>query len=418
VNAATSAREQAPTALRVALRRIDEAAPHRNRAVDALRAFAILGVVLGHWLVTSLAPGGGSRSPLAHLHGLVPVSWLLQTLAIFFLVGGYSGAVGLRPPYGAWLRRRMTRLLPPAMVLVAVWLPFTLVGAPVRLALNPLWFLLVYAGLTALTPLLALLPLRAVAVPVAVVAGADLVRFLLDGPAWIGWVNVPAAWSVPYLLGMAWARGELGRRTAWALLLGGGTTTVALVTLGSYPASMVGVPGQAISNLDPPTLAAVAFGLTQVGLALLLRGPLARWMRRPAAWAPVALVNLSAMTVYCWHQKIHRGYFYVQRDSFVVLPIALGQRAPPVMPVRGSGRRREAGARSSHRSGPGRHRGIEAGPYPGSRRSTSPRRVSTVGRRRRLRRGPTRMVSDLLWRQSPIHLSSEICSGSTKVPLS
>lgn len=284
-----------------ALRRIDEAAPHRNRAVDALRAFAILGVVLGHWLVTAVVPGG-SRSPLAYLPGLVPVSWLLQTLAVFFLVGGYSGAVGLRPPYGAWLRRRMVRLSRPAAVLVAVWLPFALVGAPVRLALGPLWFLLVYAGLTALTPLLARLPLRAVAVPVMVVAGVDLVRFALDGPAWIGWVNVPAAWSVPYLLGMAWARGGLGRRAAWAMLVGGGAATAALVTLGGYPASMVGVPGRAISNLDPPTLAALAFGLTQTGLALLLHRPLTRWMRRPAAWAPVALVNLSAMTVYCWHQ--------------------------------------------------------------------------------------------------------------------
>lgn len=25
-------------------------------------------------------------------------------------------------------------------------------------------------------------------------------------------------------------------------------------------------------------------------------------MRRPLAWAPVALANLSAMTVFCWHQ--------------------------------------------------------------------------------------------------------------------
>jgi Acyltransferase family len=288
--------------VRGALRRIDEAAPHRDRAVDALRAFAILGVVLGHWLVTALAPGGGTRSPLAYLPGLVPLTWLLQTLAVFFLVGGYSGAVGLRPPYGAWLRRRMTRLLRPAMVLVAVWLPFTLVGGPVRLALNPLWFLGVYAGLTALTPLLARLPTRAVAAPVAIVAGADLVRYALDGPAWIGWVNVPAAWSVPYLLGMAWARGGLGGRAAWAMLAGGGAAAVALVTLAGYPASMVGVPGQAISNLDPPTLAAVAFGVAQAGLALLLRRPLARWMRRPAAWAAVALVNLAAMTVYCWHQ--------------------------------------------------------------------------------------------------------------------
>lgn len=65
---------------------------------------------------------------------------------------------------------------------------------------------------------------------------------------------------------------------------------------------MVGVPGAAISNLNPPTLAAAAFGLAQCGLALLVREPLARAVRRPTAWAKVALVNLSAMTVFLWHQ--------------------------------------------------------------------------------------------------------------------
>ncbi|MGW8388894.1 hypothetical protein ACWGMW_16005 [Streptomyces albidoflavus] len=55
---------------------------------------------------------------------------------------------------------------------------------------------------------------------------------------------------------------------------------------------MVGVPGAEVSNLNPPTLAAVTFGLAQCGLALLLRRPLRRALRRPVAWAAVALVNL------------------------------------------------------------------------------------------------------------------------------
>jgi len=69
-----------------------------------------------------------------------------------------------------------------------------------------------------------------------------------------------------------------------------------------YPASMVGVNGARISNLNPPTLAAVTFGIAQCGLALLLRDRLARLMRRPLAWAAIALVNLSAMTLFLWHQ--------------------------------------------------------------------------------------------------------------------
>ena len=65
---------------------------------------------------------------------------------------------------------------------------------------------------------------------------------------------------------------------------------------------MVGVNGAHISNLNPPTLAAVSFGIAQCGLALLLRDPLARLMRRPLAWAAIAMVNLSAMTLFLWHQ--------------------------------------------------------------------------------------------------------------------
>jgi hypothetical protein len=175
------------------------------------------------------------------------------------------------------------------------------------LVLDPLWFLGVFAVLTALTPLAVAMVRRlgavAACVPAAVVAAVDLVRFGLGGPAWVGWVNVAAGWMVPYLLGIAWARGSFrGWRVPAVMLAGGAAATAALVVWAGYPASMVGVNGQAISNLNPPTLAAVTFGIAQVGLALLLREPLARWMRRPLAWAAIATVNLSAMTLYLWHQ--------------------------------------------------------------------------------------------------------------------
>jgi hypothetical protein len=175
------------------------------------------------------------------------------------------------------------------------------------LVLDPLWFLGVFAVLTALTPLAVAMVRRlgacAACVPAAVVAAVDLVRFGLGGPAWVGWLNVAGGWMVPYLLGIAWARGSFrGWRVPALMLAGGAAATAALVVWAGYPASMVGVNGQAISNLNPPTLAAVTFGIAQVGLALLLREPLARWMRRPLAWAAIATVNLSAMTLYLWHQ--------------------------------------------------------------------------------------------------------------------
>src|SRR5205823_14037842 len=290
--------------LRVLARRIDAATPpQRDRAVDALRALAIAGVIGGHWLVTALVTGsshgashGGTvlhdDSPLASMPWLTPLSWIFQTLAVFFLVGGYSAARSYRGGYLAWLRKRMVRLARPIAALAAVWVPVTvgmiLAGVPaatvhtiVFLVISPLWFLGVYAGLTALTPAAVWLVRRfgawAAAFPVGVVAVADLVRFGLHGPSWVGWVNLPAGWLVPYLLGIAWAQGWLaqgslrGRRVPALMLAGGAAATAALIAWAAYPASMVGVNGAHISNLNPPTLAAVTFGIAQCGLALLLR---------------------------------------------------------------------------------------------------------------------------------------------------
>src|SRR5207245_3560650 len=116
-------------------------------------------------------------------------------------------------------------------------------------------------------------------------------------------VNVAAGWLGLYLLGITWALGSLrGRRVPALMLVGGAAATAALIAWAAYPASMGGVNGSRISNLNPPTLAAVTFGIAQCGLALLLRDRLARLMRRPLAWAGIALVNLSAMTLFLWHQ--------------------------------------------------------------------------------------------------------------------
>ncbi|MEU2155000.1 acyltransferase [Streptomyces sp. NPDC019396] len=304
------------------IRRIEAATPpNRDRAVDALRAFAILGVVLGHWLVTALVADSGTlraTSPLSHMPQLTPVSWLLQTLSVFFLVGGKVGAAGYASAqargesYGKWLGARMARLFRPVAAVLVVWavvagallvsgVGVETVRALLKLVLSPLWFLLVFAALTAATPLLVRLnPLW----PIAVVLHVDLLRFgVLEPDDGTGWVNVAAGWAVPYCFGALWARDGLPRPAIrWTLLLGGAAVTAVLVAVAGYPASMVGVPGAEVSNLNPPTLAAVAFGLAQCGAALLLLEPLRRVLRRPAVWTAVALVNLSAMTVFLWHQ--------------------------------------------------------------------------------------------------------------------
>ncbi|MFG6196626.1 acyltransferase [Nonomuraea sp. JJY05] len=334
--AAVTGRRRVLAPLRDLVGRVERATPlDRDRAIDALRALAIGGVVLGHWLVTVLVLDSGAirvTSPLRYLPQLTPATWLFQTLAVFFLVGGYAAARSrgaAAGTYRQWLGARLARLFRPVGVVMAVW-SVTAVGMLaagadtvtvarlVKLVLSPMWFLVVFAVLTAATPLVARLhPLW----PLVTVAVIDLVRYGVSWPSWLGSVNVLAGWLVPYCLGAAWARGALRSRTAgWGLLAGGTAGAVGLVLGAGYPAAMVGVPGAAVSNLDPPTLAAVSFGLAQCGAALLLLGPLRRALRRPAVWTAVALVNVSAMTIFLWHQ------------SAMILVTALGLLAGEALP--------------------------------------------------------------------------------------
>ncbi len=291
----------------------------RDLGVDALRALAIAGVVTGHWLVTAWVPGGADRlvisSPLAFLPGLTPLSWLLQTLAVFFLVAGFAAARRRRSGGG---RGRAARSARPLALLLALWAAFgvglILAGLPVgsfrALALptlGPLWFLGVFTLLSLAAPALTRArrgsPLAVVAACAAgVVAVGDIARFAGGAPAWAGWPGIVAAWLVPYVLGVAWGQGRRVVVLAPWLLGGGVAATAVLVVAFGYPASMVGVTGAPVSNLSPPTLAAVTFGVAQAGLAMLLHAPLTRLMRRRRPRALVGWAGRAAVPIYLWHQ--------------------------------------------------------------------------------------------------------------------
>ncbi|MEU2616233.1 acyltransferase [Micromonospora sp. NPDC007271] len=299
----------------------------RDRVIDALRAYAIGGVVLGHWLVTALVLTGDgalrTASPLAAMPALAPATWLLQTLGLFFFTAGYAATRSLAGyPHGAgrWLARRLGRLLRPALALLGVGsgllLAAIVLGTPddtltvaVTLAVSPLWFLLPLVALSALTgPLRAAVrrwgALRCAAPAVAVVAGADLAARVLPAAPGRLPVTLLAAWAVPWLLGIAHADGRLAEaRPAAGLTAAGGVALVGLVAVG-YPVSAVGVPGAGWSNLHPPSLFAVALGVGQIGLALLVRPALARLLDRPGPARLVAVVNREAMGVYLWHQPV------------------------------------------------------------------------------------------------------------------
>ncbi|MFE5509158.1 acyltransferase [Streptomyces sp. NPDC056529] len=319
----------APALVKRAARRIEAATPaHRDRAVDGLRALALLAVPTGHWLLggfTRSADGAlHNASPLGAFAGLAPVSWVLQMLGIFFLVGGYASVLSYRRRKGStgdWLRARLARLGRPVLGVTAVWavllplLRFGL-GVPVdtlrtasTLVVQPLWFVGVYTVVTALTPCCVRAARRlgvwAAAPLLGSVAVVDLLRYgpyAEAVPSWLGLLNILPGWLFAYQLGVSWGEGRVTRRHAWALLVGGTALFAALLLAFGYPASMVGVPGEARTNSHPPSLLVLALAAGQSGAAVLLRDRLGALLRRPALWAPVVVVNLSAMTVLCWHQ--------------------------------------------------------------------------------------------------------------------
>lgn len=302
------------------------AVSQRVRSVDAVRAFAILAVVGGHWLAFALRiqDGGLSGQNLLEIWGPAPwLTWFFQVMPLFFVVGGYANAASWarRDPATTstlgWVGLRLWRLLLPSLVLLLAATAGALVarllgagGPMLDLALAvvglPLWFLAVYLVVVATTPWLVAAERRwGVRLPV-VLAGLVVVADVLFnhlGVPLVGWTTYAWFWLGVYSVGICWRQGSLptsGRLPA-ALAVGGAVALVLLVTLGPYPVSMLAAPGSPVQNNGPPSVALLALATTQIGLVLLLRPAIERACRRRRVWSAVVGVNLVAMSIYLWH---------------------------------------------------------------------------------------------------------------------
>ncbi|MBW8792525.1 MAG: acyltransferase [Streptomyces sp.] len=299
----------------------------RDRYVDFLRAWAIVLVVLGHWLITALVREPDGRIIAPELLAAVPrTQWLtlgFQIMPLFFLAGGHAGggswararAAGGTP--AGWLGRRALRLLLPVAVysgavLLAVGIcsavgvdadTLALVGWAMAMQF---WFLPVYLLLSALTPALYAAHLRwgAGVAPVlgAVALVADALVVSVHAP-YVGLLNYVLVWGVAYQLGFCWRDGLLtGRRLVpLGMAAGGGLAFAALVALGPFPVSLILVTGQSPSNTNPPSAAMLAWVVAQVGVSLLAAPPLRRLLDRERVWRVVRPVGAASMTLYLWH---------------------------------------------------------------------------------------------------------------------
>jgi fucose 4-O-acetylase-like acetyltransferase len=293
----------------------------RNRYADLLRVVAIGGVVYGHWLVISITDTGGQLSGVDAL-GYVPwaqwLTWLFQVMPVFFLVGGYVNALSWRThrdrgeSWTQWVRHRALRLLPPTAVFVVAGaiavtaarlagVPSAEVAAAGWLVTLQLWFLPVYLLLIALTPaLLAAHDRCGLAVPAAMAVAAALVNagtLGLHVPG-IGYANFLFVWGSVHQWGFSWLDGTLTRRR-WrpaAMAVGGAALFGCLLAWAPFSVDMIGS-----GNTNPPSVALLAFALTQSGLVLSLEPAVTRLLQRPRLWRLTQRLNATTMTVYLWH---------------------------------------------------------------------------------------------------------------------
>lgn len=301
--------------------------PGRDPFVDLLRTFSMLAVVLGHWIMPvlgyanhTIVVGDSLASP-----GWWTLTWVMQVMPVFFAVGGaanfhsYSAHLAAGGDARGWLATRLCRLTVPVLPLLGVWLvvpplltglglPAQPVGFAAGIVGQLLWFLAVYLLTVALAPLM----IRArdrfgLGLPVALAVAAALVdgaRF--SGVPMIGYLNEVFVWLAVQQLGIEYAAGRFARlSTSVAALIGcaGFGLTALLVVAGPYPASMVGLPGQAVSNMSPATLCLVTLGVGQLGLLLAVRRHIVALGRRPRIAALHKLVGPRCMSVYLWHMS-------------------------------------------------------------------------------------------------------------------
>ena len=334
--------------------------PERERVVDFLRAFSIISVVYGHWLISYIRQDEDKNIIGENALGGLRYGWLLtwffQVMPIFFFVGGYANFVGVRSfkrkglGYPAFLTSRVRRILKPVVMLLFIWVPvnFILDWQNVRseefahllskLVTQPLWFIGVFLIVTSLSwPLYNLHQkwgAKFIIIGAAFPFLIDWLRFS-TGNTSIGYLNI-FIWIWVHQLGFAYADGTLlasattkSTYTQWwkkfgglfMVIIGGtglffcsgikkfGAVSI-LHTIAEklhlahlpYPPPMVGLPNEKISNMNPPSVAIMFLAITQIGLVVIFRDRLQKMLMREKIWIFTVAVNSMILTIFCWHQ--------------------------------------------------------------------------------------------------------------------
>jgi len=287
----------------------------QDRYATFLRLASLGLVVLGQSVLTVMHWAGVSANWLWLL------TWVLQAIPIFFFAGGHANMLAWQEiksdhgGYGRYLSSRIAWLLRPVLAFVLAWLvlplPLELLDVPKvrveafgRLIAYPLWFLGVYLVAVAATPLMAWLHrqlrLGTPLVLTVVMITVDGVRVIFDWRTG-GYLNLMLGALLLQQLGFFYADGSLQRVSRKVLSVLASLTVPALlglITYGGYPRTMMAMPGEAGSNLSPPTVCLLVLGLGQICLVVLLRERTTLWLSGRRQWSVVTFARTAPMTVY------------------------------------------------------------------------------------------------------------------------
>lgn len=296
---------------------------HRDTGVDLVRALCITAVVLLHSImvgVTIGAEGPVFENASDGTWWIVPVSWLLQVMPLFFIVGGFSGLLAyrrLRDAGGSassFVAGRVHRLLRPAVVVLVLagaslvallWAgvdPDLVATAGFRYG-QPLWFLGVFLLCQALLPTMSALhdraPVLTVTLLVVAALGVDALRAATGTDA-IGFLNLGFVWLALQQLGFFFADGTvdaISRRTRGTIGVAALLALVVTTGTGVYSPDL-------IESINPPTGVLLLVGTAHLSALSLGRERLIDLSRRPLVAAFSDAVNRRSMTIYLWHMPV------------------------------------------------------------------------------------------------------------------
>jgi Acyltransferase family len=293
-------------------------ADENDRLPTVFRSLALAVVVVWHGALSTLRWDGNgphAGNPLHLVPGGFVLTWFLQVMPLFFLVGGAVSVGSLRRHFERggspkqWVVARVRKLLLPALPLVAIGGLAAAFASPatvgvLTLALSPLWFLGVYAPITMLAPTLyrlhgrfghrALIGLAGVT---GVVQALRIVGFesrLLWALALVG------TWSCAFLGGFH-VDGLRHHPLTAARLCVAGLTVMIMGTAFGLPASMVAVRGEAISNMGDVTVSLLGLIAFQAGLVGLFGDRLVRVASRNRVARLVVYVDRYQAAIYVGH---------------------------------------------------------------------------------------------------------------------